>query len=620
MDRDIDINNNNYCVGEVLYAASYGSKLGVTQVFTSAIKVSEVWLDTVKKRVHLVCDDTAWADFHLSTKLAMQLEVNPEIRVIRQMCYERFCTSVLPYLGYTSFHEFLRRVFKPGYEFNKYDIMYRETIDALLEGVRFIVCVRHKADLSTENSSCYGSSRRETLDDNIESASAFNEPTTMTDVSPPPFNAKTDHLSNDAITNLLSQFDRECRANVDNDEMSVCNNSLSDLSIPAPRKRPVSSENTVRRSSDTVNNKDDELHIDRPRYINESPVHLFDDTDYQDYLSDEQTDFYKSMKDNVPITALGRRAFEEEYDDDDNIYPDLPAGPSSVYSRIHDEETMDVCDIVKPSCPIEVAGSTILDADEAEEYTTNIVTSDPIKENRKRKIYTYDMGIRTGALKSDRSVDDVENIYFPIDPSYEKYARVDESAREEYLKTPVINFKLDYDDPIYATDPIDQLPDLIFIYADNTIRLIRGDASSDKENISRNGSILRYRLYDARVIDERIKYLAKPDDIILGYTIEHNLEHGATMLIDRINIGENVSTATSELEVREEVLVFLLSRIFGKTSDIQICDWRTDSFIVNNITEKISKVAIIQLFFKLVNSSAGGTASTTTTRKHGMRI
>lgn len=138
METDVE----NECTGEILYATSYGLNIGRTLYHTSLNKVTDAWIESVKVQKKVVCENTAWADFELTTDIVLEQNDKPEIVAMRRFCYKSFCQNISSFFGITSIYQFLNKIFKRNYVLNSTDIMYKMFIDSMLYDVRFIVCVR----------------------------------------------------------------------------------------------------------------------------------------------------------------------------------------------------------------------------------------------------------------------------------------------------------------------------------------------------------------------------------------------------------------------------------------------------------------------------------------------
>lgn len=138
METDVE----NECTGEILYATSYGLNIGRTLYHTSLNKVTDAWIESVKVQKKVVCENTAWADFELTTDIVLEQNDKPEIVAMRRFCYKSFCQNISSFFGITSIYQFLNKIFKKNYVLNSTDIMYKMFIDSMLYDVRFIVCVR----------------------------------------------------------------------------------------------------------------------------------------------------------------------------------------------------------------------------------------------------------------------------------------------------------------------------------------------------------------------------------------------------------------------------------------------------------------------------------------------
>lgn len=138
METDVE----NECTGEILYATSYGLNIGRTLYHTSLNKVTDAWIESVKVQKKVVCENTAWADFELTTDIVLEQNDKPEIVAMRRFCYKSFCQNISSFFGITTIYLFLNKIFKRNHVMDSTDIMYKMFIDSMLYDVRFIVCVR----------------------------------------------------------------------------------------------------------------------------------------------------------------------------------------------------------------------------------------------------------------------------------------------------------------------------------------------------------------------------------------------------------------------------------------------------------------------------------------------
>lgn len=140
---DVPDADENQCAGEIMYAECYGSL--ARRVYHSSVRVTRAWLDVVRERGRVACDDVAWADFDLDTDAALSDgdgDDGPETVAMRRFCYRRFCESLVGLTGDTGLSVYVHRVFRPNRQMDVHDSRYSLFVDSMLSGARFAVGVR----------------------------------------------------------------------------------------------------------------------------------------------------------------------------------------------------------------------------------------------------------------------------------------------------------------------------------------------------------------------------------------------------------------------------------------------------------------------------------------------
>lgn len=200
METDVE----NECTGEILYATSYGLNIGRTLYHTSLNKVTDAWIESVKVQKRVVCENTAWADFELTTDIVLEHNDKPEIVAMRRFCYKSFCQNISSFFGITSIYQFLNKIFKRNYVLNSTDIIYKMFIDSMLYDVRFIVCVRLPRIAINLNKEYLDETENQTID-NSNNRSVILSP--------------DDILTNLANDNLTSKLKSNNKLYVDNESI-----------------------------------------------------------------------------------------------------------------------------------------------------------------------------------------------------------------------------------------------------------------------------------------------------------------------------------------------------------------------------------------------------------------
>lgn len=233
METDVE----NECTGEILYATSYGLNIGRTLYHTSLNKVTDAWIESVKIQKRVVCENTAWADFELTTDVVLEHNDKPEIVAMRRFCYTSFCQNISSFFGITSIYQFLNKIFKRNYVLNSTDIIYKMFIDSMLYDVRFIVCVRLPRIAINLNKEYLDETENQTIDNSNNRSVILSTDDILT-------NLANDNLTSKLKSNNKLYVDNESIYSASDDGiLSRYENEINNISRPNKHVKNISDRN-----------------------------------------------------------------------------------------------------------------------------------------------------------------------------------------------------------------------------------------------------------------------------------------------------------------------------------------------------------------------------------------
>lgn len=288
METDVE----NECTGEILYATSYGLNIGRTLYHTSLNKVTDAWIESVKVQKRVVCENTAWADFELTTDIVLEHNDKPEIVAMRRFCYKSFCQNISSFFGITNIYQFLNKIFKRNYVLNSTDIIYKMFIDSMLYDVRFIVCVRLPRIAINLNKEYLDETENQTIDNSNKRSVVLSTDDILT------------NLANDNLNSKLKS----------NNKLYVDNESIYSASDDGILSRYENEMNNISRPNNLVKNISD-------RNIKNSYVNFGDS--YSD-IFDSYNDFSESEE-----GSLNNEFVKGNVDSDRNVINKLSINPNN---------------------------------------------------------------------------------------------------------------------------------------------------------------------------------------------------------------------------------------------------------------------------------------------------
>lgn len=406
METDVE----NECTGEILYATSYGLNIGRTLYHTSLNKVTDAWIESVKVQKRVVCENTAWADFELTTNIVLEPNDKPEIVAMRRFCYKSFCQNISSFFGITSIYQFLNKIFKRNYVLNSTDIIYKMFIDSMLYDVRFIVCVRLPRIAINLN--------KEYLDE-TENQTIYNSNNRSVILSP------DDILTNLANDNLTSKLKS-------NNKLYVDNESIYSASDDGILSRYENEMNNTSRPNKLVKNTSD-------RNIKNSYVDVGDS--YSD-IFDNYNDFSESEEDSLNNEFVVKR----NVDSDGNVINKLSIIPNNDRGARNDLNNIQAN-----------TGPTSLSATTA--TTTNVTTTTTANNNSNTATKTTDSAsTATTATVSENFNNSVVSKTSVVTTDVAKYVneKIEKEKTKSYYSLSYLNDEDDRESNVVITELVEE--------------------------------------------------------------------------------------------------------------------------------------------------------------------
>lgn len=407
METDVE----NECTGEILYATSYGLNIGRTLYHTSLNKVTDAWIESVKVQKRVVCENTAWADFELTTDIVLEHNDKPEIVAMRRFCYKSFCQNISSFFGITSIYQFLNKIFKRNYVLNSTDIIYQMFIDSMLCDVRFIVCVRLPRIAINLNKEYLDETKNQTIDNSNHRSVILSPDDILT------------NLANDNSTSKLKS----------NNKLYVDNESIYSASDDGILSRYENEMNNISRPNKLVKNTSD-------RNIKNSYVDVGDS--YSD-IFDNYNDFSESEE-----GILNNEIVKGNVDSDGNVINKLSIIPNNDRSARND-----LNNIQADTGPTSLSATTATTTN----VTTTTTTNNNNNNNSNTTAKTTDFAsTATTATVSENFNNGVVNKTSVVTTDVAKYEneKIEKEKTKSYYSLSFLNDEDDRENNVVITEQV----------------------------------------------------------------------------------------------------------------------------------------------------------------------
>lgn len=405
METDVE----NECTGEILYATSYGLNIGRTLYHTSLNKVTDAWIESVKVQKRVVCENTAWADFELTTDIVLEHNDKPEIVAMRRFCYKSFCQNISSFFGITSIYQFLNKIFKRNYVLNSTDIIYKMFIDSMLYDVRFIVCVRLPRIAINLNKEYLDETENQSVDNSNNRSVILSTDDILT------------NLANDNLTSKLKS----------NNKIYVDNESIYSASDDGILSRYENEMNNISRPNKLVKNISD-------RNIKNSYVDVGDS--YSD-IFDNYNDFSESEE-----GSLNNEFVKGNVDSDGNVINKLSIIPYNDRSARND-----LNNIQADTGPTSMSATTAT--------TTDVTTTTTTNNNSSTTTKTTDLAsTATTATVSENFSNGVVSKTSVVTTDAAKYEneKIEKEKTKSYYNLSFLNDEDDRENNVVITEQVEE--------------------------------------------------------------------------------------------------------------------------------------------------------------------